>query len=62
LPVEIILNAVKSARQNDLTVSDSYNLMIDNNDEVTDKRMMALGEIDKDKIMVVKNLQQNGQG
>jgi hypothetical protein len=60
--VEIILNAVKSARQNDLTVSDSYNLMIDNNDEVTDKRMMALGEIDKDKIMVVKNLQQNGQG
>jgi hypothetical protein len=54
LLVEIILNATRFARQNDLTVSDYYNLMIYNNDEVIDKRLMALGEIDKDKIMIVK--------
>jgi hypothetical protein len=28
--------------------------MIDNIDEVTDKRVIALGEIEKDKMMVVK--------
>jgi hypothetical protein len=38
LPVEIILNAVRFAKQNDLTVGDYYNS----------------GEIEKDKIMVAK--------
>jgi hypothetical protein len=50
--VEISLNAVRFARQNDLTVIDYYNLMMDNIDEVTDKRVIALGAIEKDKIMV----------
>jgi hypothetical protein len=54
LPVEISLNAVRFAKQNDLTVGDYYNSMIDNIDEVTDKRVTALGEIEKDKIMVAK--------
>ena len=54
LPVEISLNAVRFAKQNDLTVGDYYNLMIDNIDEVTDKRVTALREIEKDKIMVAK--------
>jgi hypothetical protein len=54
LPVEISLNAVRIARQNDLTVGDYYNLMMDSVDEVTDKRVAALGEIEKDKIMVAK--------
>jgi hypothetical protein len=36
LLVEISLNAVRFAKQNDLTVGDYYNLMIDNIDEVTD--------------------------
>jgi hypothetical protein len=54
LPVEISLNAARIARQNDLTVGDYYNLMMDNIDEVTDKRVTALGEIEKDKIMVAK--------
>jgi hypothetical protein len=54
LPVEISLNAVRFAKQNDLTVSDYYNSMMDNIDEVTDKRVTALGEIEKDKIMVAK--------
>jgi hypothetical protein len=54
LPMEISLNAVRIARQNDLTVIDYYNLMMDNIDEVTDKRVIALGAIEKDKIMVAR--------
>jgi hypothetical protein len=54
LLVEISLNAVRFAKQNDLTVGDYYNLMIDNIDEVTDKRVTALRKIEKDKIMVAK--------
>ena len=54
LPVDISLNAVRFARQNDLTVTDYYNSMMDNIDEVTDKRMIALGAIEKDKIMVAR--------
>jgi hypothetical protein len=42
LHVEVSLNAVWFARQNDLSVVDYYNLMMDNIDEVTDKRLIAL--------------------
>jgi hypothetical protein len=59
LPVEISLNAVRFAKQNDLTVDDYYNSMMDNIDEVTDKRVTALGEIEKDKIMVAKAYNKN---
>jgi hypothetical protein len=52
--MEISLNGVRFAKQNDLTVDDYYNSMMDNIDEVTDKRATALGEIEKDKIMVAK--------
>jgi hypothetical protein len=54
LHIELSLNAVRFAKQNDLTVGDYYNSMMDNIDEVTDKRVIALGEIEKDKIMVAK--------
>jgi hypothetical protein len=54
LHVEISLNAVRFAKQNDLTVGDYYNLMIDNIDEVSDKRMTTLGDIEKENIMVAK--------
>jgi hypothetical protein len=54
LPVEISLNVVRFTKKNDLTVGDYYNSMMDNIDEVTDKRVKALGEIEKDKIMVSK--------
>jgi hypothetical protein len=54
LPVEISSNAVRFAKQNNLTVGDYYNLTMDNIDEVTDYRVTALGEIEKDKIMVAK--------
>jgi hypothetical protein len=54
LPVEISLNVVRFDKQNDLTVGDYYNSMMDNIDEVTDKRVATLGEIEKDRIMVAK--------
>jgi hypothetical protein len=54
LPIEVSLNFVRFTRQNDLTIGDYYNSMMDNIDEVTDKRIIALGEIEKDKIMVTK--------
>jgi hypothetical protein len=54
LSMGISLNAIRFARKNDLDVGDYYNLMVDNIDEVTDKRLVALGEIEKDKIMFVK--------
>jgi hypothetical protein len=54
LPVEISLNVVRFAKQNDLTIDDYYNSMMDNIYEVIDKRVTTLGEIKKDKIMVAK--------
>jgi hypothetical protein len=54
LLVEISLNAVRFTKQNDLIVGDYYNSMMDNIDKVTNKRVIALGEIEKDKIMVAK--------
>jgi hypothetical protein len=54
LPVEISLNVVRFAKQNDLTVDGYYNSMMDNIDKVTDKRVTALGEIEKDNIMGAK--------
>ena len=42
LPVEVNLDAYRLAKQNDLSAVDYYNSMMDNIDEVTDKRMKAL--------------------
>jgi hypothetical protein len=52
--VEVSRNATKFARQNDLTIGDYYNLTMNNIDEVTDRRLIALGEIETNKIMVAK--------
>jgi hypothetical protein len=54
LPTEISLNVVRFTRQNYLTIIDYYNSMMDNIDEVTDKRVIALGAIENDKIMVAR--------
>jgi hypothetical protein len=54
LPVEISLNDVRFVKQNDLTVGDYCNSMMGNIDEVVDKRVTTLVEIEKDKIMVTK--------
>jgi len=54
LPVEVNLDAYRLAKQNDLTTVDYYDLMMDNIDEVNDKRLQALKEIEKDKFRVAR--------
>ena len=54
LPVEVNLNALRLARQNDLSAVDYHNLMMDRIDEVADERLKALREIEKDKVRVAK--------
>jgi Mg2+ and Co2+ transporter CorA len=43
------LGIYRLAKQNDLNVDTYYALMMDNIDEVTDKRLEALEAIEKDK-------------
>jgi len=54
LPVEITLGACRVARQDNLSVSEYHDLMMDNVDEVTEARLTALKEIEKDKLAVAK--------
>jgi hypothetical protein len=54
LPIEVNLDAYRLAKQNDLSVVMYHNLMMDNIDEVTDKRLKALKEIEKDRAHVAK--------
>jgi hypothetical protein len=49
LPVEVNLDAYRLAKQNDLSTVVYHDLMINNIDEVTDVRLKALKEIEKDK-------------
>jgi hypothetical protein len=51
VPVEMNLGAYRLAKQNDLSVDTYHALMMDNIDEVTDKRLEA---IEKDKRRVAK--------
>jgi hypothetical protein len=48
------LVAYRFAKQNDLSAVDYHDLIIDNIDEVSDKRLQALREIEKDKLRVVR--------
>jgi hypothetical protein len=52
--MEISLNAIRFTWKNDLSVGDYFDLMMDNINEVTNKRLVALREIEKDKIIVTK--------
>ncbi|KAJ1274687.1 hypothetical protein BS78_05G080700 [Paspalum vaginatum] len=45
---------LRFARQNHLTIGEYLNLMMDNIDEVADKRLLALKEIERDKLIVAK--------
>ena len=54
LPVEVNLDACKLAKQNDIFTIDYYNLMMNNIYEVTNNRMKALKEIEKDKLWVAR--------
>ena len=54
LPVEVNLNALRIAKQNDLSEVDFYNLMMDNIDEIADKHLAALKAIERDKLRVAR--------
>ena len=54
LPVEVNLDAYRLAKQNNLSVVMYHDLMMDNIDDVTDKRIQALKEIEKDKARVAR--------
>jgi DNA-directed RNA polymerase beta subunit len=54
LPVEVNLDAYKLAKQNDLSTIMYHDMMVDNIDEVTNKRLKTLKEIEKDKARVAK--------
>ena len=54
LPIEVNLDAYRLAKQNDLSAVNYHDLMMDNIDEVSDKRLQALREIKKDKLRVAR--------
>jgi hypothetical protein len=54
LTVEVNLDAYRLAKQNDLSAIMYHGMMMDIIDEVTDKRLKALKEIEKDKACVAK--------
>jgi hypothetical protein len=54
LPVEVNLDAYRLAKQNDLSAVNYHDLMMDNIDEVTDKRLKALKGIEKEKLRVAR--------
>ena len=54
LPVEVNLDAYRLAKQNDLSAVDYHDLMMDDIDKVSDKRLQALKKIEKDKFRVAR--------
>jgi hypothetical protein len=54
LPVEVNLDALGIAQHNEVSVVDYHNLMLNRLDEVSDKRVKDLGEIERDKLRVPK--------
>jgi hypothetical protein len=54
LPVEVNLDVLQIARQNELLAIDYHNLMLNRLDEVPDEREKALGEIKRVKLRVAR--------
>jgi hypothetical protein len=54
LLVEVNLNALRIAQQNVLSAVDYRNLMLDRLDKVSDERVKALGEVERDKLRVAR--------
>jgi dihydroneopterin aldolase len=54
LPVEVNLDAYRLAKQNDLSAIMYHDMMVDNIDEMTNKRLKTLKKIEKDKARVAK--------
>jgi hypothetical protein len=54
LHVVVNLAGFKLAKKNDLSIVDYHDIMIDNIDDITNKRLEALKENERDKARVVK--------
>jgi hypothetical protein len=54
LLVEVNLDTLQIARQNELSTVNYHNLMLDKLDKVSDERIKILGEIERDKLRVVR--------
>jgi hypothetical protein len=54
LPIEVNLDDLRIAQQNELSAIDHHNLTLDRLDEVSDERVKALGEIERDKLRVAR--------
>jgi hypothetical protein len=54
LPVEVNLAALRFAKQNNLSAVNFHNLKMDNIDEVANKRLIALRDIEKEKLRVAR--------
>jgi hypothetical protein len=52
--VEVNLDALRIARQNELSAIDYHNLMFDRLDEVSNEGVKDLGEIERDKLRVAR--------
>jgi hypothetical protein len=52
LPIEVNLDALRIARQNELSTVNYHNLMLARLNEVSDERVKVLGKIKRDKLMV----------
>jgi hypothetical protein len=52
--MEVSLDALRIAQQNELLVVDYHNLMLDRLDKVSDESVKALGEIERDKLRVAR--------
>jgi hypothetical protein len=54
LPMEVNLDTLRIDRQDELSTVDYQNLMRDRLDEVSDERVNALGDIERDKLRVAR--------
>jgi hypothetical protein len=61
LPIEVNLDAYKLTKQNDLSAVVYHDLIMDNIDEVTNVRLKALKEIEKNKARVAKAYNKKSQ-
>jgi hypothetical protein len=48
------LDALRIAKQNELSAVDYHNLMLNRLDEVSDERIKALGEIERDRLRIAR--------
>jgi hypothetical protein len=54
LPVEVNLDALRIARQNELSAIDYHNLMLNRLDKASDERIKSLAKIERDKLRVAR--------